>query len=108
MSCLSRSPSPRTFSRMTDQPPQPIHWSGSGQLRGTPAGIRFFFLVTGLLGLRLAFVCAGPVAIYYSFVSPDIPATIEYHRRVLGSQPYWKQRWLVCKHFFSFGLMLID
>jgi predicted LPLAT superfamily acyltransferase len=93
---------------MTGQSSQRVHWSGSGQLRGTPAGIRFFITAVRLLGLRFAYACAAPVAAYFSFASPDIPATIDYHRRVFGPQPRWKQRWIVCKHFFTFGLMIID
>jgi len=65
-------------------------------------------MVVRLLGLRFAYACAAPVAAYFSFVSPDIPATIDYQRRVFGPQPRWKQRWFICKHFFAFGLMIID
>jgi predicted LPLAT superfamily acyltransferase len=49
-----------------------------------------------------------PPAIYFSFVSPDVPATMDFHRRVFGPQPWWKRRWLVFKHFYSFGQALID
>lgn len=84
------------------------HWSGTGQLRGTPAGIRFFILVIRYLGLGFAYACAVPTAIYFAFTSSDIEATMDFHRRVLGPQPWWKRRWLVARHFFSFGKMIID
>lgn len=93
---------------MSTAAPTPKQWSGSGRLRGTPAGIRFFILVIRYLGLRFAYACAVPVAIYFSFVSPDVEATMDFHRRVLGPQPWWKRRWLVAKHFHSFGQMIID
>ena len=33
---------------------------------------------------------------------------MDFHRRVFGPQPWWKRRWLVFKHFLSFGRALID
>src|SRR5258708_29818519 len=30
------------------------------------------------------------------------------HRRIFGELPWWKRRWLVFKHFLSFGRALID
>jgi predicted LPLAT superfamily acyltransferase len=33
---------------------------------------------------------------------------MDYHRRAFGPQPRWKRRWLVFKHFLSFGCALID
>jgi predicted LPLAT superfamily acyltransferase len=61
-----------------------------------------------LLGLRLTYALLVPVAIYFSLVSPDVPATMAYHQRVFGPQPFWKRRWLVFRHFLSFGRALID
>jgi len=37
-----------------------------------------------------------------------VSATMDFHRRVFGPQPWWKRRWLVFKHFLSFGRALID
>src|SRR5580692_3443132 len=93
---------------MTDSATGKKHWSGSGQLRGTPAGIRFFILVVRLLGLRLAYTCAVFPAIYFSFVSPDIPATIDFDRHIFGRRSWWRERWQVFKHYHSFGQMIID
>jgi len=33
---------------------------------------------------------------------------MDYHRRIFGDLPWWKRRWLVFKHFLSFGRALID
>ena len=84
------------------------HWSGSGQLRGGRRGIWFFITALRVLGLRVTYALLVPPAIYFSFVSPDVRATMDYHRRVFGPLPWWKRRWLVFRHFLSFGRTLID
>ncbi len=84
------------------------HWSGTGQLRGGRWGIWLFITVIRFLGLWSAYVLAIPCAIYFSFASPDVAATMDYHRRIFDKVPWWKRRWLVAKHFFSFGQALID
>jgi predicted LPLAT superfamily acyltransferase len=84
------------------------HWSGTGKLRGGRPGIWFFITALRVLGLRLTYVLLVPPAIYFSFVSPDAPATMDFHRRVFGPQPWWKRRWLVFRHFLSFGRALLD
>jgi predicted LPLAT superfamily acyltransferase len=33
---------------------------------------------------------------------------MDFHRRVFGGVPWWKRRWLVFKHFLSFGRAIID
>jgi len=86
----------------------PIHWSGTGKLRGGPGGIRFFLTALRILGLRVTYALLVPVALYFSFVSPDVPATMNYHRRIFGATPFWKRRWLIFRHFLSFGRALID
>jgi predicted LPLAT superfamily acyltransferase len=88
--------------------PPTAHWSGSGKLRGGRWGVWFFITVLRVLGLRMARVLAVPAAVWFSFVSPDVPATMEFHRRMFGPQPWWKRRWLVFQHFLSFGGALID
>ncbi len=93
---------------MTSREPQTKHWSGTGQLRGGRRGVQFFLVALRLLGLRVTYALTIPVAIYFSFTSPDVPATMDFHRRALGPQPWWKRRWLVFKHFLSFGFALID
>ena len=84
------------------------HWSGTGQLRGGPRGIWFFITVLRVLGLRITYALLPPPAAYFSFASPDVPATMDYHRRVFGNVPWWKRRWLVFRHFLSFGTAIID
>lgn len=84
------------------------HWSGTGQLRGGRSGIWFFITALRVLGLRLTYALLPPVALYYSFVSPDIQATMDYHQRAFGKIPWWKRRWLVFRHFLAFGIALID
>ncbi len=77
-------------------------------MRGGQGGIRFFLTALRLLGLRLTYALLVPPAAYFSFVSPDVTATMEYHSRVFGRIPPWKRRWLVFRHFLSFGRALID
>src|ERR1043165_2258673 len=88
--------------------PDSQHWSGTGRLRGGRSGIWLFITALRVLGLRLTYALLPPVAAYYSFVSPDVRATMNYHRRVFGNVPWWKRRWLVMRHFLSFGTALID
>lgn len=87
---------------------QPNHWSGTGQLRGGRRGIWFFITVLRVLGLRITYILLVPPAVYFSFASPDVAATMDYHRRIFGPLPWWKRRWLVFKHFLSFGRAIID
>ena len=61
-----------------------------------------------VLGLHFTYVLLVPPALYFSFRSPDVPATMDYHRRVFGRVPWWKRRWLVFRHFLSFGQAIID
>jgi predicted LPLAT superfamily acyltransferase len=86
----------------------PAHWSGTGQLRGGRWGIWFFLTALRLLGLQVTYALMIPVAIYFSFVSPDVAATMCYHHRVFGPVPGWKRRWLVFRHFLSFGRAIVD
>ena len=98
-----------SFPRNMSAPfPETKHWSGTGKLRGGRRGIQFFLTVLRLCGLHFTYVLLVPPAIYFSFASPDVPTTMDFHRRVFGPQPWWKRRWLVFKHFYSFGRALID
>jgi predicted LPLAT superfamily acyltransferase len=94
---------------MNDTPSRGLqHWSGTGRLRGGRSGIWFFITALRILGLHLTYALLPPVALYYSLVSPDVQATMDYHERVFGKVPWWKRRWLVFRHFLSFGIALID
>jgi len=77
-------------------------------MRGGRLGVWFFVTVLRVLGLRLAYALLIPPVIYFGLRSPDVPATMDYHRRVFGPLPWWKQRWLVFLHFFSFGRAILD
>ena len=77
-------------------------------MRGGRWGVWFFITALRLLGLRITRALAVPVALVCAGVSPDAAATMDFHRRVFGPQPWWKRRWLVFKHFLSFGRALID
>jgi predicted LPLAT superfamily acyltransferase len=93
---------------MADTSPKTKHWSGSGQLRGGRWGIWFFITALRIFGLRLTYLLTVPPAIYFSFASPDVAATMDFHRRIFGPLPWWRRRWFVFKHFLSFGRALID
>ena len=80
----------------------------TGRLRGGRSGIWFFITALRVLGLRLTYALLPPVALYYSFVSPDVGTTMDYHRRIFGQLPWWKRRWLIFRHFLAFGIALID
>jgi len=84
------------------------HWSGTGQLRGGRWGIWFFITALRVLGLRVTYALTVPVAVYFSFASPDVAATMDFHGRIFGQVPWWKRRWLVFRHFLSFGRAIID
>jgi len=84
------------------------HWSGSGKLRGGRGGLRFFLMALRFLGLRVTYALAVPVAGFFTLVSPDVEATMDYHRRVYGPMPGWKRRWMVFRHFYRFGQAIID
>ena len=93
---------------MPNEASQTKHWSGTGQLRGGRRGIWFFITALRILGLRLTYALLLPPTLYFTFRSPDVPATMDYHRRIFGNVPWWKRRWLVFRHFFSFGQAIID
>ena len=71
---------------MAAHDPQTRHWSGTGKLRGGRGGIWFFITAVRLLGLRFTYVLLVPPAIYFTFVSPDVAATMDYHRRIFGGR----------------------
>lgn len=93
---------------MAAETSQAKNWSGTGQMRGGQVGLWFFITALRVLGLRSTYLLVAPVAVYFTLFSPDVPATMDYHRRVFGNVPWWKRRWMVFRHFFSFGCALID
>jgi predicted LPLAT superfamily acyltransferase len=104
----NKNANPARILKMAASDSQTSHWSGTGQLRGGRWGIWFFITAVRLLGLRITYVLAIFPAIYFSFASPDVPAAMDFHRRTFGAAPWWKRRWRVFRHFYSFGRALID
>ena len=84
------------------------HWSGTGQTRGGRWGIWLFITLIRVCGRRFTYFFGILPVLYFSFVSPDVAATMDFHRRVFGPQPWWKRRWLVFRHFYSFGRAWVD
>src|SRR5256885_9475447 len=93
---------------MAEEVTKTPHWSGTGQLRGGRWGIWFFVTVLKFLGVRIAYALSIPVAIYFSFVSPDVEATVDYHRRVFVEKPWWERGGKIFPPFFLFGPGLFD
>lgn len=77
-------------------------------MRGGRWGVWVFITALRVFGLRVTHALVMPAALGFACVSPDVPSTMDFHRRVFGPQPWWKRRWLVFKHFFSFGRAMID
>jgi predicted LPLAT superfamily acyltransferase len=84
------------------------HWSGTGKLRGGSRGIWIVIKTVQIFGLRAGYAVAMLSSLYFCFVSPDVPAAMQFHRRVFGVVPWWKRRWLVLKHFYNFGQAIVD
>jgi len=60
-------------------------------------------------GIRSAYALLVPVAAYYLVASPSgVRNSYRYLRRALGPQPAWKWPLLIYRHFFSFGMSLLD
>ncbi len=87
---------------------QSKHWSGTGKLRCGHWGIWLVITTVRKLGVRAGYVLAALSSAVFSFTSPDVAATMEFHRRAFGSLPWWQRRWMVFKHFFSFGRAIVD
>jgi len=60
-------------------------------------------------GARCAYVPLVFVAAYYVIAAPEARrASREFLGRALGPLPFWKWPFLVYRHLFSFGIMLLD
>ena len=46
--------------------------------------------------------------LFHDVQSLRLPFSKDYLRRVFGPQPFWKWPLLVYRHFFSFGVTLLD
>ena len=81
----------------------------SGRTRGGYWGNWFFVQLIRRLGVRWAYGLLLFVAAYFTFANPSgYRCSRDFLRRVLGPQPFWKWPLLVYRHFFSFGITLLD
>jgi predicted LPLAT superfamily acyltransferase len=84
-----------------------VRWSGRS--RGGVFGNWWFIQLIRFLGLRWAYAFLVPVAGYFTLASPaGYRSSRDFLRRVLTPQPFWKWPALVYRHFFSFGITLLD
>jgi predicted LPLAT superfamily acyltransferase len=84
-----------------------IAWTG--RTRGGVFGNWFFLVVCRFLGLRMAYVFLVGVAAYFLVASrTGYRSSAEYLQRLWGPLPLLRRIWSVYRHFFSFGMMLLD
>jgi predicted LPLAT superfamily acyltransferase len=84
-----------------------VRWTG--RTRGGHFGNWFFVQLIRVLGLRGAYAWLVLVAAYFTIASPhSYRASVNYLRRVLEPKPWWRHPLLVYRHFFSFGVTLLD
>jgi predicted LPLAT superfamily acyltransferase len=94
---------------MSDAAPEknPVRWSG--RTRGGYFGNWFFVQLIRRLGVRWAYALLIFVAAYFTLANREgYRSSKDFLHRVLGPQPLWKWPWLVYRHFFSFGVTLLD
>jgi len=90
-------------------PPEkhPVRWTG--RTRGGYLGNWCFVQIIRRLGVRWAYGLLVFVAAYFTLCNPSgYRCSRDFLRRVLGPQPFWKWPLLVYRHFFSFGVTLLD
>ncbi len=81
----------------------------SGRTRGGYFGNWCFVQIIRKLGVRWAYGLLIFVAAYFTLCNPHgYRCSKDFLRRVLGPQPFWKWPMLVYRHFFSFGVTLLD
>jgi predicted LPLAT superfamily acyltransferase len=84
-----------------------VRWSG--RTRGGYFGNWFFVQLIRKLGVRWAYGFLIFVAAYFTLANPrGYRNSKDFLRRVLGPKPFWKWPLLVYRHFFSFGVTLLD
>jgi predicted LPLAT superfamily acyltransferase len=85
----------------------PVRWSGRS--RGGVFGNWWFIQLIRCFGLRPAYAFLVLVAGYFTVFNPSgYRCSKDYLRRVLGPQPFWRWPLLVYRHFYSFGITLLD
>ena len=84
-----------------------VRWSG--RTRGGYFGNWCFVQLIRRLGVRWAYGLLIFVAAYFTLGNPSgYRCSKDFLRRTLGPQPFWKWPLLVYRHFFSFGVTLLD
>jgi predicted LPLAT superfamily acyltransferase len=90
-------------------PPEKSSVRWSGRTRGGYFGNWIFVQLIRRLGVRWAYALLIFVAGYFTLCNPSgYRCSKDFLRRVLGPQPFWKWPLLVYRHFFSFGVTLLD
>ena len=84
-----------------------VRWSG--RTRGGYVGNWLSVQAIRWLGVRWACGLLVFIAAYLTLANPaGYRDSKDFLRRVLGPQPFWKWPLLVYRHFFSFGITLLD
>jgi predicted LPLAT superfamily acyltransferase len=90
-----------------DAPAPAEHWTG--RTRGGVFGNWLFIAVLRVLGLRAAYAFLAFVAAYFLLASRQgYRGSSDYLRRLLGPLPFLRRVWSVYRHYYSFGVMLLD
>src|SRR5512141_1686717 len=88
------------------QSPKPA-WTG--RTRGGYFGNWFFIQLIRRVGIWPAYAWLVPVAAYFTVASPQAyRASLDFLGRVFGPLPWWRRPFLVYRHFYAFGVSLID
>ncbi|MCC7377607.1 MAG: hypothetical protein IT581_23300 [Verrucomicrobiales bacterium] len=88
-------------------PPESPRWSGRS--RGGYWGNWFFIQLVRRLGLRWAYAWLVFVAAYFTLANrAAYRSSADFLQRVLGPVAWWRRPWRVYRHFFSFGVTLLD
>jgi len=81
----------------------------SGRTRGGYFGNWVFVQLIRRFGVCWAYALLIFVAAYFTLCNPSgYRCSKDFLSRVLGPQPFWKWPLLVYRHFFSFGVTLLD
>ena len=103
---------PSGGSASEEAPSQAVRDGGAawtGRTRGGYFGNWFFVQLIRVAGLRAAYVWLVPVAAYFTVSSPRaFRSSVEYFRRLSGPRPFWLWPVWVYRHFYSFGVTLLD
>ncbi|MBL9137325.1 MAG: hypothetical protein JNK85_15740 [Verrucomicrobiales bacterium] len=84
-----------------------LKWSGRS--RGGYWGNWFFIQLVRRFGLRWAYAWLVVVAAYFTLTNRvAYRSSADFLDRVLGTCSWWRRPWRVYRHFFSFGVTLLD